>query len=735
MERELKEYLFDALSDGDKTTMDEKVKDAFVERLEGEGNVVLDADNDKGPTPPKGSLQKHDEVKHPEGFDPETDTCKFREKIMEGGKELEETEMLVKDRGGKRKETEAKLKQKLSGVIGIAAKGEQTESPKKIEGLSNKAEKKFREGLTKKHPEGPLDNPYSKRWGIRREALEKPSQDNSPPGKEKLSDVLNRLTGAEDRPAADESVKTALFNSLTSDERDVLDSIDGIKKRGRPKKVAGAEEDVCRAKDPAKCWKHGFGRDILNEQRKERARKMDRINPRPTRDLDKEIDLEKDLREVGWDLEDVPDDKNETKNMLNDLNNLRKEAGMKKLDETFEPYALYRQKWKEYEETKKEAGQLLKTAEVALKRHRLDMAEEMLGTLKAKPDEIKAKYQEILDSYDGLCDSLCSIMESNGSSDKSKDPNALEVEKTGYGMMFGEDCKGWQKRMRSLGRTKEVPETIKKIDEIVAQTERRWRSVAGITKDDFEIVKENFRKTFSNLMRRCSLASNVTIGALNGVLEDHLKSQHDLTKKGKRFDDDNFSHNAIIGGNEEMPRYRFTRKCFGTERGLKESKYEKYGCLHLMRPDKEDNMMGSQYGRNIIRWKPHKTVATMTFTDSLCLAREGLNYVNPCLVTNPSPCCFNPENQDMVDALKRKPVNIGLNSMCDWADTPYVELQLHGEDQYDAEAIESISFGSADDVKNLSKAAVQKILNNHIELYLGDKPIEIDERGRIKTGK
>ena len=136
----------------------------------------------------------------------------------------------------------------------------------------------------------------------------------------------------------------------------------------------------------------------------------------------------------------------------------------------------------------------------------------------------------------------------------------------------------------------------------------------------------------------------------------------------------------------------------------------------------------------MIRWKPHKTVATMTFTDSLCLSRDGLNYVNPCLVTNPSPCCFNPENDAVVDILKKRPMNAGLAELCNLMGTPYCELQLHGEDSYNAEAIESISFGSTADVRNLSAKAIEGILTNNIPIYIGGKRIEIDGKGHIKGG-
>lgn len=540
-----------------------------------------------------------------------------------------------------------------------------------------------------------------------------------------IKELLTEALGDIDSESNGNDLKTTLAAYLYNGDKEVMDSAwdDNTKERTRKDR-----RDECRAQDPSKCWKHGFAADIVKGDMKTRARKMARINPAPTSDIERELDIERDLREIEWDLDDPPDTKLETENMVRDLDTLRKEAGMKKLDESFPPFAAYRQKWKEYENFKKESRQMLKTAETAMERHRYDMAETILTSLKDRPDAINGKYKEVLAAYDAVNDALCDLLDSQGNSRGAKDPNALSAEKNGYGMMEGENSKDYQKRMKSIGKGKDIPETVKKIDNIVAQTERRWRSVAGISKDEFETVKKNFRKSFSNLMKRCSLASNVSIAGLNGILEGHLKTQHDLTPKGKRYDDGNFSHNAIIGGNEDMPRYKFTRKCFGTDRGMDESKYEKYGCLHLLNPSKEDNSMGGQYGKNVIRWKPHKAVATMTFSDSLCLSRDGLNYVNPCLVTDPSPCCFNPENQDMVETLREKPVNIGLDSMCDWAGTPYIELQLHGEDQYDAEAIESISFGSVADVKNLSKAAVQKILDNNIEIYVGDRKIDLSKR-------
>ena len=88
--------------------------------------------------------------------------------------------------------------------------------------------------------------------------------------------------------------------------------------------------------------------------------------------------------------------------------------------------------------------------------------------------------------------------------------------------------------------------------------------------------------------------------------------------------------------------------------------------------------------------------------------------------------------EELMKILKEKPMNVGLEEICYLMGTEYCELQLHGENQYNADAIESISFGSNNDVRNLSKKAIAKIQANRIPIYIGDKQIQIDERGKIK---
>lgn len=547
--------------------------------------------------------------------------------------------------------------------------------------------------------------------------------------------LLEALNGETERKVSiDESTRGVLVAMLEMD-KSVFDAMIGDaekKPRGRPRKetILGNGE-VCMAEDPSKCWEYGGTRKALIEQVKIKGRNKDRLNPQSTRDLEKELNLDRDLREAGWDIEDSPDSKAETDSMLSDMNNLRREAGIKKLDDSFEPYAAYRRKWEEYGEVKKHAAMLRKQAALSLKKHNYDDVEKMIVTLKKKPQEILDKYKEILEAYDSCCGALCDEIERQGGERGLKSHEALEAEKQDFGMMPRETSKDYQKRMRAIGRAKDTSETIKKVDEIVAQTERRWRSVAGMGQEEFFRVKENFRKTFGKLMKGCSLASNLSIAEVNRVLEDRLISQHDLVEKGRGRDGGNFRHVSLDGGRTDGPQYRFAQKCFGVDKGLKESKYEKYGCLHTLTPADSDNLTGGQYGRNVIRWKPHKIVATMTFTDSLCLARDGLNYVTPCLVTDPSPCCFNPENRAVIDSLKEKPMNAGLEELCYLMGTEYCELQLHGENQYNAEAIESISFGLNNDVRNLSKKAIETILLNRIPIFIGGEPIRIDEKGVI----
>ena len=551
--------------------------------------------------------------------------------------------------------------------------------------------------------------------------------------RETLIEELER----KERAKENEEIRDLLVMSLAPEEVDVFDArprqdeitsgVETTARKGR------REEDECKAKDPKKCWKHGFAADILKEDRKSKDRKKDRLNPQPTEALQELQDLGVEVREVGWNIKDPPDNKADTEAMLTDIDSLRKEAGIKKINDSFEPYRQYRKAWEDYLAIKKESEKLLKVAQGWIDKKDARRAKEALASLKERPTEIENGYQKVVEAYEATCDALCEIIDRKSSTDGVGNPLISEVAKQGFGLLDGESSEDYQKRMKKVGRGKEIPETIKKIDGIVKETERRWRSVAGISEDEFNIVKKNWQQSIHNLMKRCSLASNLKIAGLNGVLEGHLKSQHDLAKKGKKYEDGILAHKGLIGGDETCSRYRFSRRCFGVEKGLAEGKYEKYGCLHTISPSKEDARTGGQYGSIVVRWKPENTVATMTCTDSLCLAREDVTYCNPCLVSNPSPCCFNPANQDAIETLKKGPMNIGLDSMCNMFGTPYIELQLHGEQNYNAEAISSIAFSSEDDIRNLSRDAREQIEKNRIPIYIGSKKGSLDKFDKDTT--
>lgn len=539
-------------------------------------------------------------------------------------------------------------------------------------------------------------------------------------------DIKHALIAALEKPNSEEGLANELVSLLLMDKR----VMDAAESEGDTKKSAGGfrKEEEYQAEDPSKCWKHGYAHRAMEAEKEAKVRREGMLNPQPTSEKERKFTLSGELDRALTAIKDTPDSKAETSGMERDMENLRKEAGMKKLDEGFPPYAEYVKRWGEYGEEKDLAMQKWEQTKQMLAGKKYDEVEKMLGMLRQQPKEIADKYRQIQEAYERCCEGLCEQIDQKG----TDHTEAYEAEKKEFGMLRGESSSAYQKRMEANGKGKEVPETIKRIDGIVAQTERRWRSVLGMGEDEFEAVKENFRKTIATMMKGCSLASNLGIMGLNGVLEGHLKSQHDMVKKGERYSDGNASHNFIIGGNMQMPRYRFTRKCFGTDESLSEGEYEKYGCMHASMPSEEDNLIGGQYGKNVVRWKPYKVVATMTFTDSLCLARDSLNFVNPCLVTDPSPCCFNPMNKQVVEMLKKGPMNMGLRTMCMKMGTPYCELQLHGGDQYNADAIESISFGRAEDVANLSPKARETIRENNIDLYLGGRPIKIGEDGGIE---
>ena len=159
--------------------------------------------------------------------------------------------------------------------------------------------------------------------------------------KEALIDELCKSSEV-NHTANGDTVRDILVESLTKESVDVFDSVSNYKlyglydvasekrKRGRPRKES--RDDVG---DNGKSICH----DAVLNDKKEKARKLDRMNPQPTEELQKIQDLNAELREVEWDMSDLPDRKNDAMSMIADIDNLRDEAGIERLDDSFKTYA------------------------------------------------------------------------------------------------------------------------------------------------------------------------------------------------------------------------------------------------------------------------------------------------------------------------------------------------------------------------------------------------------------
>lgn len=494
------------------------------------------------------------------------------------------------------------------------------------------------------------------------------------------------------------SLKDFLVNRL--DDRDVSaqdsapkirDDIFGKRKVGRPRKD---NDSVFK--------REGFAEGIIKEEHKEKARKLDRLNPQPTEKLKHLQDIEVGLRELGYDVADVIKSIDEIETMLADIDSLRKEAGIKKIDESFDPYAKFRDATRKYIERKNTFTKYFNAAKESLGKQEERKSEELLASLKEEPKVLKDSYQTVVDTYSKLCDSLTAIIDnSNDGDEKGERIGEGEVEKNGFGLIAGENFKSYSNRMKSIGRGKEIPKTIRDIEDKIEKTERQWRSVAGISLDEFEKVKENWKRSVQMLMTKCSLACNMKIAEVNDLLGGK-ELNTERKPKGREKSD------GIIGDSVS-----------------KASNDVKYGCLHSITPTQRDNEIGESYGGIVVRWKKHCVVSTMTFGDSIDIESSDTTFETPCLVTDASPCCFNPLKQDAVNALKNGVLDIGLETSRTIFGIPYIELQFHGDGWYKPQSVDSISFECEDDIRNLSQSAIEQIVKNKIAVYVKDDKVKI----------
>ena len=467
------------------------------------------------------------------------------------------------------------------------------------------------------------------------------------------------------------SMNEMLANCLLSpSDKAVMDEGFFKRKRGRPKKENSSLGDLPEEK---------FSRRVMLEEKKKNARLKDRLNPGATREEQQKIEFNADLREIGWDLEECPGKDSDFREMEEDLASLRKEAGEPKA--TIGEEEAFTKACKDFKELKEDVLLYYGKARDFLAKNDFRRVEEYVAYLKTKPDELTKRYEGVEKAYDSLCEALCSIADADRRGRGAANPDSLEVEEHGFGMMDGEDYEDYSKRMKSIGLGRDIPKTIRDIDSIVEHTERRWRSVAGISITEFTTVKDNWQKTIRMLLKKSLIASNMKIDGLNRLLSYGLDfGEYDVA----------------------------------------------YGTLQPMNPFRASVTMGGQYGDIIIKWRPYKAVSTMSFSDSISMGRGGYNHVCPSFITNPSPCSFAPEKKELVRRLRSSALDTSIEELCDMTDMPYCELQLHGDtEDYNAEAVESIYFNSEYQICNLTIESLRAIDDNGIYLFLKDEPIRI----------
>ena len=491
--------------------------------------------------------------------------------------------------------------------------------------------------------------------------------------------VKDALVGALEG-ARDGYMKDYLANCLN--EKNVLDESIFKRKRGRPKKTDKSEglSDLPQER---------FARAAMLKEKKAKARMQDRLNPGSTREEKKRIEINADLREICWDLEETPGTLDDFKEMDAELAVLRREVGMKDDGEPFEQLDRFMELAKAFKEKKEDAVTYYNRAKEYLAKSDFRKAEELVAYLKPKAAEIEKKYDEVYEAYDAVCTALCEMADRDRRGRGAANPGAFEAEKNGIGMIDGEDFAMFAKRMRSLGLGREIPKTAKDVDSIVESTERKWRSVAGLSQEEFTRVKVNWQKTIRPLLRKSMLASNLKTSGVNNALA-----------YGLEFGDYDVA----------------------------------YGVLQPLNPFKPKVPFGVQYGEIVVKWKPHCTVATMSLADGLAMGRNGHDYICASFVTNPSPCSFNPENYVLISRLRTGPLDISLEELCAMTETPYCELQLHGDgERYGADAVEEIHFPSEYEVCNLTLEALAAIGEYDIPMYVNGEQIKIENGEIVKV--
>lgn len=424
---------------------------------------------------------------------------------------------------------------------------------------------------------------------------------------------------------------------------------------------------------------HNQGMTAKKQLELELENKRDRLDPK-NKLKDRTIwEYDSKLKEIKYALEDFPLSGKERSALSDEIRALEREA-VGYIPKTMRE--AYDKSLKDYDALCHLTEDQLRQAARMLDDEKFDDMGEMLEDLEPRKKEIEAAYENVLKEHEGLTKRLCDLIEyrTRGTNGKDGFFEPTEERREMFGMMDGENGDSYIARL--IETDQEVPDTILQIDKKVAEAESRWQRIASLSPEEMDTVKMNWRKTMASIMKRGALASNMP----TVELERLLTWKHDI---------------------HEI----------------------RYGCLHTKSPTAVDLATGRQYGRNIVRWKPDSVCATFFCGDSLLLEKDGRNYCACSLVTRPSPVSFLPENTGLIDGLKKGELDVGISGLNQYACTPFIELQMHGNPT--AAAIESISFGSEADALNLSPDAIETIIGMGIRTYLGARRADLDESGHL----
>lgn len=427
----------------------------------------------------------------------------------------------------------------------------------------------------------------------------------------------------------------------------------------------------------------------LIEEKKEKARKLARINPGDTDEEQKRIEAGLKIQELAWDMELQDDVENEIKEMDTEIEVLFKECGSANGDdEELERLEKdYKTLVSQYKEKKELIPIYLNTAHSYISNGETQKAIDIVEAAKDVYKNMTMEYEEIDEVYNRLCEAICERIEGADSEKKAYLVGLTEEEQQNRGMIAGEDFRLYAKRMKKHGKGKDIAKTIVNVDKLADEASRRWRSIIGMSINGFENVRKNFQVTMANLLKNGQIATTLKMDGVNKTLEGGLP---------------------------------FGEQGYGL------------GCLQPLSTTNEGEKIGQQYGSVSIIWNPTQIVATLLLGDSIYLSSISDNSMGMSFLTSPSPCSINTASKCLIDKLKGGALDIKVEEFNKIAEIPYIEIQLHGEAKdYGATAIERIDFSSEYDMCNLSPKAMKAIRDNDIGLFVNGCPVTLLNNGEV----